>query len=161
MLKINYNPNVKPLPQFAFDTLNSICGKCGIDALTVTRTVSTPHEQAKIMYDNCDKYGTESQYKLYGKYGDQVIDVYVHSKAMGFKGIDIVEAMETKIIVIGPANVSHHCSNDPKLSIVDIAPSSIAEDKRDMFVFIVPKYKAVTKFIKPPVDPCFHLEFSC
>src|SRR5262249_38587562 len=47
----------------------------------ISSTSRSPTDQARVMFDNLERYGVEQQKKLYGPAGDKVIDVYVRSKA--------------------------------------------------------------------------------
>ena len=122
----------------------------------VSSTGRTPKDQARVMFDNCEKHGADAQRKLYARAGDQVIDVFVRSKAAG-KSPDAVKLdMETKIKEIGPTSVSRHASDPRTLNVFDVAPSSIKD--KVAFEHAVKADKRVSYFLVPPTDPGYHLE---
>lgn len=61
--------------------LTDIMRKAGVPSILVTSTARTPADQARIMYENIERYGIEHQKLLYSKYGDQVIDEYSKYKS--------------------------------------------------------------------------------
>jgi hypothetical protein len=67
--------------------------------------------------------------------------------------------MVQKILEVGSANVSHHIV-DLSHWVFDVAPSSIPAEKRDEFVRVAASHPRVSKFLKPPADPAFHLEVT-
>ena len=123
----------------------------------------SPEKQAEVMYDNIESNGTESQYKLYGKSGDKIIDKYVSLKSKGdannvYSKEATVEGMVSEINKVGPGKVSAH-SNDPKsYNVFDIAPSSVSNIKS--FQKALGGDKRVTKLIKYPKDPAIHVEIK-
>jgi hypothetical protein len=126
----------------------------------VSSTARGPRDQARVMYDNLQRQGVEEQRRLYGPYGDKVIDVYVAAKAAGRSPDEIRAAMEAKIIDLGPTNVSKHAS-DPKLyNVFDVAPSSITD--RAAFEGALRAERdagRIAKFLTPSdSDPGYHLE---
>jgi hypothetical protein len=108
------------------------------------------------MFDNIVATGVVAQKRLYAAAGDLVIDEYVKAKKAGKTPNEIKAAMEAKIISLGPTKVSHHAADPNVLCVFDVAPSSIV--KKAEFEKAVTKDKRVSKFLKPPLDPGYHLE---
>jgi hypothetical protein len=136
--------------------IKEICAKAGESSCTITSTARTPEAQARAMYVNLEANGVASQKALYAAAGDQVIDVYVASKAAKKSADEIKADMTAKINELGPSTVSKHCADSSTLCVVDIAPSSITNDAK--FIEEVGKDSRVSKFLQPPNDPAYHLE---
>jgi hypothetical protein len=110
------------------------------------------------MYENIERHGVSHQKKLYGAYGDKVIDEYSFLKQKGKNRTQVIIGMTTKINALGPRNVSRHAGNPNKLNVIDIAPSSISLALRNRFESAVNSDPRVSKFLVPPKDPAYHLE---
>jgi hypothetical protein len=136
--------------------IKEIVAKSGDKSCTITSTARSPEDQARAMYNNLESEGVEAQKELYADAGDKVIDVYVASKAAKKTPAQIKADMVAKINALGPSNVSKHCADSSKLCVVDIAPSSITNKTK--FIEEVGKDSRVSKFLKPPTDPAYHLE---
>jgi hypothetical protein len=136
--------------------LQDIMKAAKLDSVTITSTARTPERQAIAMFENIESQGVAAQKDLYGPSGDRVIDVYVAEKAAGKSRAEIISAMEAKINELGPSTVSRHLADPSKLNVIDIAPSQIAD--RASFEKAVEADTRVTKFLKPPSDPAYHLE---
>lgn len=140
--------------------IKEIVAKSGGTSCTITSTARTPEAQARAMYNNLvgtgEGQGVTAQRELYGPYGDQVIDTFEAEKEAGKTADEIKAAMAAKIIELGPGNVSKHCADSNTLCVVDIAPSSITNGTK--FEEEVDKDSRVSKFLKPPDDPAYHLE---
>jgi hypothetical protein len=133
----------------------------GIGSATITSTARTPESQAQAMYRNIEKQGVAAQKKLYGKYGDQVIDAYVSAKRAGLSREQTLQAMVGRINTLGPSNVSRHLADPTRLNVVDIAPSSIPLSKRAAFEQALRKDPDISKFLGPSNnDPAFHVEIK-
>ena len=128
----------------------------GLKSALISSTSRTPADQARIMFNNLEKYGVEHQKRLYGRSGDSVIDVYAKSRAAGKTSDQIKADMETKIKEVGPTNVSRHTGDPNVLNVFDVAPSSITD--KVAFEKAVKADTRVTKFLTPPQDPGYHLE---
>jgi hypothetical protein len=155
---IAYAENAKAadVTEHSTGVLQDILRSANIDRVLVSSTARSPYDQARVMYDNCERHGAGAQRKLYSKVGDKVIDVYEQVKAQGKTPAQIREAMEMKIKDLGPTNVSRHASDPKVLNVFDIAPSSV-KDKVG-FERAVKADKRVASFLVPPVDPGYHLE---
>ncbi|MDX2646224.1 transglycosylase SLT domain-containing protein [Streptomyces sp. PA03-1a] len=144
------------VPAYALTVLREIAGTARLSSLLVTSTQRTPEDQARIMYDNCEHAGVPAQKKLYGRYGDQVVDVYAAGKAAGHSPDRIRGAMRDKIVEVGASNVSRHTADPGRLAVLDIAPGSIHD--RAAFERAVRADSRVSHFLQPPDDPAYHLE---
>lgn len=155
------------LPHGARLIILEIMATAGVPDCTVTRTSSTPHDQARVMYDNLAQYGAEAQLGLYKRPGQLVIGVYQGMVTSGWAGIGemrdkVIAAMEAKILELGPSTVSRHCAGpDSPIWVIDIAPSSLIKPKTDgatRFIAAAKAHPRVTKVLEPPADPAVHLE---
>lgn len=157
-VEIKFGPNAKKEndTNFSLKVLEDILQKAGLTTATISSTARTPADQARVMFDNIKSQGVAAQKKLYAAAGDAVIDEYVKAKAAKKTDIEIKAAMEAKIIAIGPTKVSHHAADPNILCVFDVAPSSIT--KKAAFETAVTADKRVKKFLKPPLDPGYHLE---
>lgn len=141
---IEYKQGIKPLPKWAEEIVYRVIDEVKIWKLVITSTVRTPEEQAKAMLNNRATYGLDSQLKLYGPAGDEVLRQTTFD--------DMVAA----IYRIGPEKVSKHCTNDPDLAVFDVRPACL-KGKEKEFVSVMGRYG---KVIEPPVDPVFHVEIK-
>jgi hypothetical protein len=168
MAKINYSGHITPIPAPAETVLLEIMRLAGLASVLITSTTRTPKDQARIMFENLERVGphqtrkdiVNAQHALYGPAGDNVIDVYEHCKAQGMSSEQVTHEMVRKILDLGPQNISKHCV-DPdtsKLSVFDIAPSSVPDAKKRQFENLVAAHGNVDKFLKPPTDPAYHIQ---
>lgn len=148
--------NAADVTPYSRQVLEDILRTAGLKSAVISSTSRDPANQARVMFNNLEKYGVEHQKKLYSAAGDQVIDVYARSKAANKTSEQIKADMERKIREIGPTKVSRHASDPKVLNVFDVAPSSI-KDKR-AFEEAVKGDKRVSKFLVPPGDPGYHLE---
>ncbi|WP_066370650.1 transglycosylase SLT domain-containing protein [Herbidospora mongoliensis] len=144
------------VPDYAITVLTDLLRAASLSDALVTSTQRTPADQARAMYDNCERHGAEAQKNLYGKYGDQIIDVYTTAKAAGRDPGQIKADMTRKIVDVGPKNVSLHTADPRTLAVIDVAPSSIRD--RAAFERAVKADARVARFLRPPDDPAYHLE---
>jgi hypothetical protein len=150
------NAKASDVTEHSIGVVQDILRSANIERVLVSSTARSPYDQARVMYDNCERHGAEAQRKLYSRVGDKVIDTYEQAKAQGRTPAQIREAMETKIKELGPTNVSRHASDPKVLNVFDIAPSSV-KDKVG-FERAVKADERVSYFLVPPVDPGYHLE---
>lgn len=160
-ITITFGPNVNKtvISTFALDFVKNMLSRSGNLKATITSSAKTPEDQARIMYDNIESKGVESQKKLYNSFADKVIDVYVESKNQGKNRLTIISDMTLKINQIGPDNISKHMGDYTKLVVLDIAPSSIIH--KDSWAAVLKETEQTVpgfNFIMPPQDPAFHLE---
>jgi hypothetical protein len=150
------NARAEDVTPYSVAVVKDILRAAKLQRALVSSTARSPREQARVMFNNCEKYGAEAQKKLYARAGDQVIDAYVQAKAAGKTPDDVKLAMETKIKEIGPTSVSRHASDPKVLNVFDLAPSSIKD--KVAFEHAVKADKRVAYFLVPPTDPGYHLE---
>lgn len=142
----------KPLPAKAKKVLSEILRHAGLTKARVTSVQRSPAEQARVMYDNIKSKGVAYNYKLYGSNGDKIIKVYEQNS--GKTKDQVVPLMEAMIKQVGPSKVSKHCSTSHY--VFDVAPSSIVNKKK--MIDAINAHKAVSRLLKPPSDPAFHIE---
>jgi Transglycosylase SLT domain len=150
------NAKAADVTPYSLGVVKDILIAAKISSALVSSTARSPADQARVMFNNAEKFGLASQKKLYGPSGDKVLDVYAQRKAAGATPDDIKAAMETKIKELGPTHVSRHASDPRVLNVFDIAPSSI-KDKVG-FEHAVKADSRVSYFLVPPTDPGYHLE---
>ena len=138
--------------------IKRIMAASGVLSVKVTSTARDAYDQARAMYDNIESEGADAQKELYAQAGQDVIDVYVAGRAGGKDRNAIINDMKDKIVAIGPGKVSRHCAESAKLEVIDIAPSSIAADKRKDWETALAAEAAVSQYFLPPKDPAYHLE---
>jgi hypothetical protein len=146
------------LSETTLQVIRSIMAAAGVVSVTVTSTARDALDQARVMFDNIDSEGDEAQKLLYAQAGQDVIAVYVAGKAAKKDRNAIINAMKDKIEAIGPGKVSRHCADSTKLQVVDIAPSSIAADRRKAWETALAAEAGVSQYFLPPKDPAYHLE---
>ena len=149
----------KAVSNYSLGVLRKIMKAAGVKKIIITSTARSPAEQARVMYDNIEAVGVAKQKGLYKAPGREVIAAYEKAKKEGKTPEDIKKIMENKINEIGPETVSRHCADLGKLNVIDIAPSSISN--KASFIKAVEDAmgtKEVSKFLKPPSDPAYHIE---
>lgn len=144
--------------QYSLKVLQDIMSVSGVPRVIITSTARTPAEQARIMFENIERHGIDHQKRLYGNYGDRVIDHYLILKQSGKNRSEIITGMTAKIYQLGPGKVSRHVGDPLKLNVVDIAPSSIEVPRRAVFEDAIKNEARVSRFLLPPGDPAYHLE---
>lgn len=157
-LTIAFGPNARSdaVTPFSQQVLRDIMRRAGISRLVISSTSRNPAEQARVMFNNLERFGVAHQKALYGPAGDQVIEVYRQAKATGHNATTIKARMAQEIIRIGPTRVSRHAADPTVLNVFDVAPSSVA--RKAAFEQAVRAESRVSKFITPPTDPGYHLE---
>lgn len=150
--------NSETVGQTTHDVLQAVMQCADISSLTITSTTRTPESQASAMYDNCVNLGVNNQKNLYAWAGDQVIDVYSEGKDDNLNREQIISQMVTKIIEVGPTNVSKHCADPSELNVIDISPSSISNPTD--FENCLSSNSGISNFITPPEDPVYHIEIT-
>lgn len=155
---LNAEKSMQFVSEYSRLVLTDIMRKAGVPSILITSTARTPADQARIMYENIERFGVEHQKLLYSKYGDQVIDEYSKYKSKKHHKQFIISMMQAKIIALDPSKISNHVADPIKLNVIDIAPSSIGTSLRSLFVAAVQGEKRVAKYLGPPKDPAYHLE---
>jgi hypothetical protein len=159
-MRFKYSAGIKPLVAAAEKILDGILEKCNVSGALVTSTVRTPDDQARIMYENIERYGIKAQRQLYKAAGKLIIDVYESQKSMGANADAVKHAMAQKIVEIGPEKISAHCTADPNKSVFDVSPSSIPEERKNAWVNQVSVTPGLIRFLRPPADPAYHIEIK-
>ena len=157
-VEIAFGASAKPesVTAFSRQVLTAIMEKAGLQRVVISSTSRDASEQARVMFQNLEKFGVEHQKKLYAAAGDQVIEVYRRAKAQGKPATEIRQLMTQEILRIGPTRVSRHASDPRVLNVFDVAPSSVTN--RAAFEQAVRSEPRVAKFLVPPSDPGYHLE---
>ena len=162
MSQLIYASGIPRLPDIYETQIKSALDSVSIPSIKITSTIRTPKTQADAMYNNILSLGVDSQKKLYGPNGNNVIDVYILKKNYGYGKADTLEAMEQKIIDLGPENVSRHLTIDPLQYVAfDVSPDSIPTTKRNLFIDAMKKI--ANKILTPTYstgEPVFHLEMG-
>ncbi|WP_407520654.1 N-acetylmuramoyl-L-alanine amidase [Methylobacterium oryzisoli] len=155
---IDFGPNAKAADVTAFSrqVLGEVMQRAGLSRVIISSTSRSPADQARVMFNNLERFGIAHQRALYGPAGDLVIGVYQARKAAGAGASAIKAAMEQEIIRIGPTRVSRHASDPKVLNVFDVAPSSVT--RKAEFEREVTRDARISKFITPPNDPGYHLE---
>lgn len=128
----------------------------GNAAATITSVARTPADQARVMFENLERYGVKSQRDLYARTGDLIIEVYEQGTNAGNSPDLIRAAMTEKIIEVGPERVSRHCADHALLNVVDVARRPLK--KRQAFIDAAKRDPRVSNVIDEPVQQCIHLE---
>lgn len=142
--------------QYVISLMRELLRRSHNPRLLVTSTLRDPSEQARVMYQNCEKKGADSQLRLYGAPGRSVVNVYAQAKSEGLNATDIIARMRDQILRLGPYKVSHHCGDPTKLAVLDIAPSSLANPQA--FITAARADPRIAKTLVPPDDPAIHIE---
>jgi peptidoglycan hydrolase-like protein with peptidoglycan-binding domain len=144
----------------AVRVLKDILRDAGLTHAMITSGRRTSADQARIMYDNLERYGVIKQKNLYGPSGGKVIDFYDAQKRAGKSATVIKQAMENKIKELGCQKVSHHCSD--AYDVFDVGPSSIADHSAFLRALHAAKSRgAIDKYLTPQDDdPAFHIEIK-
>jgi N-acetylmuramoyl-L-alanine amidase len=155
---IGFGPHARAedVTAFSRDIVIDLMRKACLAHLVISSTSRSPADQARVMFNNLERFGVDHQKALYGAAGEQVIEVYRRAKQGGRAVADIKRAMTDEIVRIGPTRVSRHASDPNVLNVFDVAPSSVA--RRAAFEQAVRADRRVAKFIVPPSDPGYHLE---
>jgi hypothetical protein len=144
------------LTPYSLKVLKEILRAAALRRCVVSSTQRSPAEQARVMFDNLERYGVEHQKRLYARPGREVVDAYAQAKARSQAPEQVREAMVRRILAVGPTRVSRHASDPAVLNVFDVAPSSITD--RVAFETAVRAERRVSFFLTPPRDPGYHLE---
>jgi hypothetical protein len=142
------------------EVLSDVLRAAGLHKATITSTMRTPVEQARVMYDNLVAHGIKSQRRLYGAGGRAVIEVYETQTAAGAAKADVIAAMLAKINDLGPYKVSHHCGDPSVLNVIDVGPASLGDnDAIARFEAAARADRRIARIFTPNQgDPGEHLE---
>ena len=114
-LEIKYTKNVdqSKISYYTRAILVDAMNKSKNNSILITSGTRTPEDQARIMKNNVDIHGMESQKSLYKAPGQQVLDYYADQ-----------EAMTDEIYRLCPSNISKHCGDPNKMNVLDISPTN-------------------------------------
>lgn len=162
--------SVRLVSEYAIKVVEKAVAAAGIKGAVITSTLRVPQRQAEIMYGEASK-NLAGQYALYGKAGDQVLDVFKENKDSP-KG-DVIKLMKEKIEEIHAKGlrVSLHVSTVEqysKLNVFDIGVNSTKAVAGNNFSIIklTAAFQKLVKdgYIKRLIDEtnktnhCWHLE---
>ncbi|MEO1018899.1 MAG: hypothetical protein AAFY56_14570 [Pseudomonadota bacterium] len=158
--EISFGPKAKSMDvsEYSKSVIKEIMKASRIYRVIVTSTARDAFDQARVMYDNLEQFGTRHQKNLYGPAGDEIIDVYIEAKKNGHDRNEIITLMKARIIAIGPTKVSRHAADVSKLNVFDISPSTIPPEKKSKWEKEIKDSQHVSKYIFPPKDPGYHFE---
>jgi hypothetical protein len=156
---INYaRTGMVPIAPNGERVLREILTAAGEKSCTVTSTLRTAEEQARIMYDNIKQHGTESQYKLYGSGGDRIVKVFDDNQDKSRE--DVIKLMHAEIERTQWGASTGHRAHGKDRDTFDVAPSSIKDDRA--FHRAIKAHREVGTYHRAKVvggsDPAFHLE---
>lgn len=172
---VTYSSNIKEnrrvVSTYSINVIKLALMQCGMTHAVITSTLRTPEDQAEIMYDNA-KINFDKQKSLYGKNGDDVLEVYKDNKNKTKD--DVVKLMKEKIesLLKKDKKVSNHCismDDFKKLNTFDIGLNSTRAKTKNFSkekftkVFVELKQQGYIKnFIDETMksNSCWHLEIS-
>ncbi|HET7301875.1 MAG TPA: dockerin type I domain-containing protein [Candidatus Saccharimonadales bacterium] len=169
---LNYgaNANASVVSSKLVDILKDGLRAAGQPQATITSTARSATDQARAMFNNLVNpahtvaQNIASQKALYAAAGDSVIDTFAadaQGKTLAQINADaasIKQDMVDKINEVGCINVSHHCADPSKISVVDVGKSSFNATNTTLFKdSVVPR---VSKYFDEPKNNCYHFELN-
>ena len=156
---IQYGPKAIPLSPFSEKVLLENMRRAGVSSMTVTSTYRAPADQARVMYQNVEKYGVKSQMKLYGSAGQQVIQAYSEAQEQGLGRTDTITKMTDVIVEQMKENpdLYKHSQDPAKINTADISPSSV-DGNRSSLISEFQSDSRISNVLTPPKDPAIHVE---
>lgn len=154
---------------YAINVVKIALKESGMTHAVITSTLRTPEDQAAIMYKNAE-INLAKQKDLYGKNGDDVLDVFSKNKDKSKE--EVIKLMKEKIESLLEKNkrVSNHCitiENFKKMNSFDIGLNSTkAKSKNFSKEKLTKAFKELEKqgYIRNFIDEtmksnsCWHLE---
>jgi hypothetical protein len=166
-VSVSFGKNVKisSINKCSLQLLKEITDKLGINEFQISSAFRSGTDQARVMFNNIQRFGVAKQKALYGANGDRVIDAYSAALAAGKSNDEIKQAMLDEINTIGAYNVSNHSGDPNTLTVIDIDPNSIPLANRSEFVNEINQAISngdVSKFLHPgnSRDPAYHIEIK-
>ena len=148
----------------------------GNSSASILSAFRDPKNQARVMFNNLESEGVQSQIDLYSNAGDLIIETYQNAKAVNteinavnsafdtdistISNNDIKSFMENKINEVGPGNVSKHSSNPKTNNVLDIAPSSVKNSNGFINTLKRDKNKIQRVITPRESDPAIHIEIN-
>lgn len=163
------NENRRIVSTYAINVVKIALKECGMNNAVITSTLRTPEDQAEIMYKNA-KINLAKQRSLYGKNGDDVLDIYAENIK---ESKDVaVKLMKEKIeeLLKKDKKVSNHCitiDDFNKMNTFDIGLNSTKKKSKNFNKEKLTKAFSDLKkqgYIKNFIDEtmksnsCWHLE---
>lgn len=146
--------------QDAIELLKILGASSGNALIEVSSVARTPYDQARIMYENCQKLGVKSQYELYARSGDKVIAVYEREVKKGRDKNTVIRAMQAMIVALGPSRVSKHCVDTAIMNVFDIPFSSVSNKKEFRKALNKLHPYPISRYLDENRNNCFHLEMK-
>lgn len=174
-ISVSYSSSIKEsrrlVSDYAITLIKIALKECGMTHAVITSTLRTPGDQAEIMYGNA-KLNLQKQRELYGRNGDEVLDVYEEN--IKKDKADVVKLMKEKIekLLEKDKRVSNHCitiEEYKKINTLDIGLNSTKNKSKNFNkdkltkIFIELKSQGYIKnFIDETMksNKCWHLEIS-
>ncbi|MCR6497144.1 hypothetical protein LJB71_13520 [Thermomonas sp. S9] len=156
---IEYGPKAIPLSSYSEEVLRQNMRAAGVSGMTVTSTYRSPENQARVMYQNTEKYGVKHQMKLYGASGREVIQSYADAKKEGLNRGDTIAKMAGVITnqMEGNPDLYKHSQDPAKMNTADISPASVKGSQSSL----INEFKSdsrISNVLTPPKDPAIHVE---
>ncbi|MCP5468387.1 MAG: hypothetical protein H7A32_03875 [Deltaproteobacteria bacterium] len=150
-IKFGSNADESTVPDRAQKILKEAMKEAGIDEVVITSTARDAEDQARAMYQLIGNKGVAGAKNLYGSNGDKVVDVYAEAKEAGKSASEIKAAMQEKIEELGASNVSNHCADHEKITVVDIGPNSsnLTAEEQQAFIEALEGDSRVSKVLHP------------
>ncbi len=138
--------------------LEDILRATGVSSCTITSTTRTPHDQARIFYQQLTGALAAASYAAAGEAVKAVGRAAIKAKKSRAEAIALMEA---SIRTYNPmSQVSKHLADPAVLNVFDVAPTSIPSRRRAAFVNAVNADARVNGFLHPgnSSDPAFHIQ---
>jgi hypothetical protein len=165
-LNINYGSSVNKssISDYSLRVIKYLFATAGITSFTITSAARTPHDQARVMFNNLER-GNRIDYREPGR---EVVSIYDTEKANGTPDDQIKQKMEDKIKNLYPRLVSRHTVEPTFVNVIDIAPNTIIPNNKSKFLEEIldentgpDSDKLLSQFLGPGVDrgndPAYHL----
>jgi RHS repeat-associated protein len=164
-IKLGENVTQSSVSDQSVGVISTLANSAGESNIQINSASRTPAGQARVMYDKLGTEGVESMKALYGKSGDQVIDVYANSMNRPEGNINVtdqtVQAMTDKILEVGPQKVSKHTSDPASVQVFDLSTKPIKN--HDNFSNSIIEHTGKGKFLSGSILPggsekAYHIE---
>lgn len=117
-----YNPKRLKISNYTREKLIGLKKYGYIGNITITSTGRSVEDQARIMYDNIQKYGKQHQLDTYKQPGKNVINTYNEEFSRDQNIINMAKAIRKE----GPEYVSRHVGDFDKLNVIDVDKRSLS-----------------------------------
>ena len=128
----------------------------GNNDIYITSTARTSHDQARIMYENCEEKGASVQKGIYASAGDKVIDVYIAGKKENKSKDNIIVDMKNKINELDPETVSKHLANPDVMNTFDVSYGRLSDKTK--FLSEIKKRSELDKVLVE--NDCYHIQIN-